>query len=56
MAYTQIKTKYDALKQELAHLDRSPAGVNEKGTAVRPRPEEKRFTLVSDSEKQDQQR
>ena len=56
MAYTQIKTKYDALEQELAHLDRSPAGVNEKGTAVRPRPEEKRFTLVSDSEKQDQQR
>ena len=56
MAYTQLKTKYDALKEELAHTDHLPAGAQENGNTVKPRQEKKRFTLVSDSENQDQQR
>jgi len=53
MAYTQLKTKYDALKEELAHTDHLPAGAQENGNTVKPRQEKKRFTLVSDSENQD---
>ncbi|MGB5619980.1 MAG: AAA family ATPase [Desulfobacterales bacterium] len=56
MAYTQLKTKYDALKEEMAHTDHLPAGAQENGNTVKPRQEKKKFTLVSDSENQDQQR
>ena len=54
MAYAQLKTKYDALKEELTHPDRPPAGAQENGTTVKILQGEKRFTLVSDSENQDQ--
>ena len=55
MAYTQLKTKYDALKEELTHPDRPPADVQDNGNTVKPLQEEKRFTLVSDLENQDHQ-
>ena len=55
MAYTQIKTKYDALKQELTHPDQPPAGARENGNTVKSLQGEKMFTLVSDSENQDPQ-
>ena len=55
MAYTQLKTKYDALKEELTHPDRPPANVQDNGNTVKPLQEEKRFTLVSDLENQDHQ-
>ena len=54
MAYTQLKTKYDVLKEKLTHPDRPPADAQENGTTVKPLQGEKRFTLVSDSENQDQ--
>ena len=54
MAYTQLKTKYDALKEGLARPDRPPAGAQENGTTVKPLQGEKRFTLVSETENQDQ--
>ena len=57
MAYTQLKTKYDALKEELTHPDRPPpAGVQENGSSVKPLPEEKPFTRAPDMESRDQQR
>lgn len=56
MAYAQLKTKYDALKEELTHPDRPPAGARENGNTVKPLQGEKRFTLVSDSENKDRQR
>ena len=56
MAYTQLKTKYDALKEESALPGRPPAGAQESGNTVKPRQEEKTFTLVPDSENRDQQR
>ena len=56
MAYTQLKTKYNALKEELTHPDRPPAGAQENGTTVKTLQGGKRFTLVSDSENQDQKR
>jgi hypothetical protein len=55
MAYTQLKIKYDALKEELTHPDRPSAGAQENGTTIKPLQREKRFTLVSDSENQYQQ-
>ena len=55
MAYTQLKTKYDALKEELTHPDRQPADLQDNGNTVKPLQEEKRFTLVSDLENQDHQ-
>jgi general secretion pathway protein A len=56
MAYAQLKTKYDALKEELTHPYRPPAGARENGNTVKPLQGEKRFTLVSDSENKDRQR
>jgi general secretion pathway protein A len=56
MAYTQLKTKYDALKEEFSLPDRPPAGAQENGNTVKPRQEKKTFTLVPDSENRDQQR
>jgi general secretion pathway protein A len=57
MAYTQLKTKYDALKEELTHPDRlPPAGVQENGNTVKPLQEEKPFTRAPDMENRDPQR
>jgi len=56
MAYTQLKTKYDALKQELTNPDRPPAGAQKHGNNVKPPQEEMTFTLVPDLEKHDRQR
>jgi general secretion pathway protein A len=56
MAYTQLKTKYDALKENLSQPDRPPADARENDTTVNPLQGEKAFTLVPDSENQDQQR
>ena len=57
MAYTQLKTKYDALKEELTRPDRlPPAGVQENGNTVKPLQKEKTFTRALDIENRDQQR
>jgi len=56
MAYTQLKTKYDALKENLSQPDRPPADARKNDTTVKPLQGEKAFTLVPDSENQDQQR
>ena len=57
MAYTQLKTKYDALKDELTRPDRlPPAGVQENGSSVKSLQEEKTFTQAPDMENRDQQR
>ena len=53
MAYTHLKTKYDALKQELTQPNRPPSGARENGISVKPLQGEKMFTLVSDSETQE---
>jgi general secretion pathway protein A len=55
MAYTQLKAKYDALKEELTHPDRPPADEQENGNTVKPLQEEKRFTLMPDLKNQDHQ-
>ena len=57
MAYTQLKAKYDALKEELTQPDRpQPACVQENGNTVKPLQEEKTFTQAPDIENRDQRR
>ena len=51
MAYTQIKTKYDALKQELTQPDPPPANVQENTPTVRAPVEKKGFYPGSNREK-----
>jgi general secretion pathway protein A len=51
MAYTQIKTKYDALKQELTQPDSPPANVPENTPTVRAPIEKKGFYPDSNHEK-----
>ena len=55
MAYTQLKTQYDALKEEQTLIDRLPAGAQENGTTVNPLQEEETFTLKTDSEENQNQ-
>ncbi|MGA9477636.1 MAG: hypothetical protein WBV21_07640, partial [Desulfobacterales bacterium] len=55
MAYTQLKTQYDALKEEQTRIDRLPAGAQENGTTVNPLKEEETFTLKTDSEENQNQ-
>ena len=50
MAYTQIKTKYDALKKELGRNARPPLPDPENGDPVNPPRESRRFSLVPDPE------
>lgn len=51
MAYTQIKTKHDALKQELTQPDSPPANVQENTPTVRTPAEKKGFYPDSNREK-----
>jgi general secretion pathway protein A len=51
MAYTQIKTKYDALKQELSQPDSPPANVPENTPTFRTPAEKKGFYPDSNREK-----
>jgi hypothetical protein len=56
IAYPQLKTKYEALKEVLPHPDRLPADVHATDSIAEPPQNEKTFKLVTNSEKQDRQR